>query len=60
MLKEIKYVFSKEYKEDTDYYEFILKMRKYIKLNCPSESVDDKVQRLKDLNFISNCNVKIN
>lgn len=47
MLKKIKYVFTKEYRAEVEYYEFLENMKPYIKLKGNSESIDDKVKRLE-------------
>ena len=47
MLKKIKYVFTKEYREEVEYYEFLEKMKPSLKSNGNLESIDDKVKRLE-------------
>ena len=59
MLQEIKKVFSKEYQEDVKFLEFKNSMRQYVKLRNESESIDDKIERLKTLGYISNCHIKV-
>lgn len=57
MLKEIKYVFSKAYKMETKYFELMERMAPKLKLTANSESVDEKINRIKD--YESNCSIKI-
>lgn len=59
MLQEIKKVFSKEYQEDVKFLEFKNSMRQYVKLRNESESIDNKIERLKTLGYISNCHIKV-
>lgn len=59
MLQEIKKVFSKEYQEDIKFLEFKNLMRQYVKLKNESESIDDKIERLKTLGYTSNCHIKV-
>lgn len=59
MLQEIKKVFSKDYQEDIKFLEFKNLMRQYVKLRNESESIDDKIERLKTLGYISNCHIKV-
>ncbi len=59
MLQEIKKVFSKEYQEDVKFLEFKNLMRQYVKLRNESESIDNKIERLKTLGYISNCHIKV-
>lgn len=59
MLQEIKKVFSKEFQEDVNFLEFKNLMRQYVKLRNESESIDDKMARLKTLGYISNCHIKV-
>ena len=47
MLNKVCEVFTKEYRKETAYQEFTAKMIQYFKLNNNSESVEDKVERLK-------------
>ncbi len=47
MLSKVCEVFTKEYRKETAYQEFTAKMIQYFKLNNNSESVEDKVERLK-------------
>lgn len=57
MLQEIKKVFSKDYQEDVKFLEFKNSMRQYVKLRNESESIDDKVERLKALGYVSDCHI---
>lgn len=59
MLKEILEVFTKEYRQEGEYMEYARKMIPCMKLKDNSEDVDDKIQRLMDEKFVSNCNIKI-
>ncbi len=59
MLQEIKRVFSKDYQEDIRYLEFKNLMRPYVKLKNESEKIDEKVERLKTLGYISDCHIKV-
>lgn len=59
MLQEIKQVFSKDYQEDVKFLEFKKSMRQYVKLRNESESIDDKIKRLNDLGYISDCHIKV-
>ena len=51
MLSKVCEVFTKEYRKETAYQEFTAK---YFKLNNNSESVEDKVERLKGKKYVSN------
>lgn len=59
MLQEIKKVFSKDYQEDIRFLEFKNSMRPYVKLKNESESIDEKVERLKTVGYISDCHIKV-
>lgn len=59
MLQEIKKVFSKDYQEDIRFLEFKNLMRQYVKLKNESESIDEKVECLKTLGYISDCHIKV-
>lgn len=59
MLKEVKNIFSKEYKENIAYLEFTYKMRPYVKLKNASESIDNKIERLENLGYNSDCQIKV-
>ena len=54
MLSKVCEVFTKEYRKETAYHEFTAKMIQYFKLNNNSESVEDKVERLKGKKYVSN------
>ena len=54
MLSKVCEVFTKEYRKETAYQEFTAKMIQYFKLNNNSESVADKVERLKGKKCVSN------
>lgn len=54
MLSKVCEVFTKEYRKKTAYQEFTAKMIQYFKLNNNSESVEDKVERLKGKKYVSN------
>lgn len=55
MFRNIAEVFTEEYKEGTEYLELKNKMKPLIKLKNASESMDDKVERLKARGYISDC-----
>lgn len=59
MLSKVREVFTREYKEETEYREFTNKMLQHFKLKNTSESIEDKVKRLSDENFESNFNIKV-
>lgn len=59
MLSKVCEVFTKEYRKETEYREFMEKMCHSFKLNNKSEDVEEKVKRLADKNFISNFKIKI-
>ena len=46
MFKKLLKIFTRQYKRDTDYYEFIESRIDDFKLNDNSESVETKVERL--------------
>ena len=54
MLSKVCEVFTKEYRKETAYQEFTAKIIRYFKLNNNSESVEDKVERLKGKKYVSN------
>lgn len=59
-MNPILYVFTKEYKEEVEYFEFLKKIKPFIKLNCNSEeSIDSKIDRLRKKGFKSNCHIDI-
>lgn len=47
MLRKICEVFTKEYRKETEYREFVSKMAYQFKLNDDSEDIEDKVARLQ-------------
>lgn len=59
MLSKVCEVFTKEYRKETAYQEFTAKMIQYFKLNNNSESVEDKVERLKGKKYVSNFGMNI-
>lgn len=58
MLNKIFEVFTKEYKADTNYQEFMEKMLPNFKLNNKNESVETIVGRLTDHSYVSNFEIK--
>ena len=59
MLSKVCEVFTKEYRKETAYQEFTAKMIQYFKLNNNSESVEDKVERLKGKKYVSNLGMNM-
>lgn len=59
MLSKVREVFTKEYKKETEYREFMEKMLHSFELNNKSEDVEEKVKRLLDKNFVSDFKVKV-
>lgn len=59
MLNKVYEVFTKEYKKETKYREFMEKMLPSFELNNKSEDVEEKVKRLVNKNFISNFKVSV-
>lgn len=53
MLKKIYEVFTKEYKKETEYREFMSKMIYQFKLTDDGENIEDKVARLQKKGFQS-------
>lgn len=51
MLRKTYEVFTKEYREETEYREFMSKMIHYFKLNDNGEDIEDKVARLQRKGF---------
>lgn len=47
MLRKICEVFTKEYRKETEYREFVSKMAYQFKLNDDNEDIEDKVARLQ-------------
>ncbi|MBQ8117263.1 MAG: hypothetical protein IJ794_00505 [Lachnospiraceae bacterium] len=54
MLKEVREVFTKEFRDEVEYREFMQKKLYSFKLNNQSEAVEDIIKRLQDKNFQSN------
>lgn len=52
-------VFTKGYKEETAFREFFRDMISHFKLKSNSESVEEKVKRLSDKQFVSNFNINV-
>ena len=59
MLNKVCEVFTKEYRKETKYREFMEKMLHSFELNNKSEDVEKKVKRLVDKNFVSDFKVKV-
>ena len=59
MLSKVREVFTKEYREETNYREFASKMLHNFRLKNRSESVEEKIKRLSDKNFVSNFKVSV-
>lgn len=59
MLQAIKGVFTKEYRESVDFLEFKYQMRLKVKLENESESIDDKIERLKNCAYASDCHIEV-
>ncbi len=59
MLREIKEVFGREYQKEVRFLEFKNSMRRYVKLKNESESIDDKVERLRTMGYFSDCHIKV-
>ena len=57
MFGRIREVFTKKYKKETEYREFVGKMLHRFELNNESEKIKEKVERLKNKGFISNFNL---
>lgn len=51
MLRKIYEVFTKEYRQETEYREFISEMANHFKLNDDSEDIENKVARLQKKGF---------
>ena len=59
MLKELIYVFTKEYREECLYREFLKSKVDSFKLSENEEDdVDKKIKRLKQAEFVSNFSIK--
>lgn len=61
MFNKIKEVFTKEYRDETKYRELLKQNINCFKFVSPlkEESVDKKVKRLREKNFISKFSIKI-
>jgi uncharacterized protein YeeX (DUF496 family) len=59
MLNKILEVFTREYKKETEYQEFIETMRNKFKLNCGMEDVEKKIELFKDKNVTTNFKISI-
>lgn len=59
MLQEISRVFTKQYQDDVAFLEFKYKMRQYVKLKNESESIDNKIERLKNCGYTSKCHIEV-
>ena len=53
MLSKVCAIFTREYKKETEYREFMENMIHCFKLNTNSEDIEEKVKRLVDKNFVS-------
>lgn len=60
LINPILQVFTKEYKEETEYQIFMEKHKDMFRLNDNAEPIDNIVDRLKKKNFQSNFKVTIN
>ena len=54
MIKKILQVFTRAYREETKYQEFLANNIELFKVNGTNESIDNKVNRLKSNNYVSN------
>lgn len=59
MLSKVREVFTKEYREETQYREFMSEMLPEFRLKNTSESIDQKVDRLIEINYESTCSMKV-
>ncbi|MFG6328040.1 MAG: hypothetical protein K1W06_00975 [Lachnospiraceae bacterium] len=59
MLSKVREVFTKEYRKETSYMETEYSMLHNFKLENKSESVEDKIKRLSDKNFVSNFKLSV-
>ena len=59
MLSKVREVFTKEYGEETNYRELAFQMLQNFRLKNTSESVEDKIKRLSDKNFVSEFKVDV-
>lgn len=59
MLSKVYEVFTKDYKEETKFREFIRNMLPHFKLKDSSEIVEETVKRLSDKEFVSNFHINV-
>ena len=59
MLSKVREVFTKDYREETNYRELAFQMLPGFRLKNKSESVEDKIKRLSDKNFISEFKIDV-
>ena len=59
MLSKVREVFTKEYREESNYRELAFQMLQNFRLKNTSESVEDKIKRLSDKNFVSEFKVDV-
>ena len=59
MLSKVREVFTKEYREETNYRELAFQMLQNFRLKNTSESVEDKIKRLSDKNFVSGFKLSV-
>lgn len=59
LFRNIAEVFMEDYREGTEYLELKNKMKPIIKLKNASESMDDKIERLKARGYISACSIEV-
>lgn len=52
-------VFTKDYKEETEFREFIRNILPHFKLKDSSEIVEETVKRLSDKEFVSNFHINV-
>ena len=52
-------VFTKDYKEETEFREFIRNMLPHFKLKDSSEIVEETLKRLSDKEFVSNFHINV-
>ena len=57
MLRKICEVFTKEYRKETEYIEFMSKMINHFRLNDDAENIEDKVARLQKKGFLIRQNI---
>lgn len=59
MLSKVREVFTKEYREETNYRELAFQMLRNFRLKNTSESVENKIKRLSDKDFVSEFKVDV-